>query len=439
MLDSGSLVSAATHARRTTLAFAVTAAFITYLDRVCISVAAPSMTADLGLTPMQMGYVFSVFALAYGVFEVPMGWFGDRFGQRRLMTRIVAGWSLFTVLTGLTRSFASLIAVRFLFGAAEAGAFPTLARALARWFPRRERGRSTGLMWMGARLGGSLAPPVAAGLIGLIGWRWTFGAFGLIGLAWCWTFWRWYRDDPAVHPGVNAAELAHIRSDQGSLESPKRIPWGAILTDGNLWVLFAMYFCSAYGFFFFVTWLPTYLMDEHGLSLGSSGLYSAIPLFAGAIACVVGGSLSDWLVRRIGMSWGRRLVGIGGFFLAAVGFALAARAGDALTAVLWMAFAQGAQDLTLPVAWAVCVDIGGRYGGTAGGFMNTASSLSAMISPISAAWLTAQFGSFGATFTAAAVVYLIGALLWLLIDPNRRVKDDSDAQDPVPVPTSHLA
>ncbi len=412
----------ATNARQITLALAVSAAFITYLDRVCISVAAPSMTADLGLSSMQMGYVFSVFALAYGIFEIPMGWFGDRFGQRRLLTRIVAGWSLFTVLTGVVRSYAALLAVRFLFGAAEAGVFPTLARALARWFPPSERGRSTGLMWMGARLGGSLAPPVAALLIGSVGWRPSFASFGVLGLVWCWVFWRWYRDDPADHPAVNEAELDYIRSGSAPQPEPASIPWGAMLTDRNLWTLFAMYFCSAYGFFFFVTWLPTYLMDEHGLTLERSGFYSAIPLLAGAVACVTGGVCSDWLVKRLGLRWGRRLVGIVGFGLAAVGFAFAATADNALSAVLWMAFAQGSQDLTLPVAWAVCVDVGHRYGGTATGFMNTASSVSAMLSPISAAWLTARFGSFDSMFVAAAIVYLVGALLWFFIDPERRVK-----------------
>jgi ACS family glucarate transporter-like MFS transporter len=415
-------VTSATHARRITLTFAVSAAFITYLDRVCISVAAPAMTADLGLSSMQMGYVFSVFALAYGIFEVPMGWFGDRFGQRRLLTRIVAGWSLFTMLTGLVRSYTALLAVRFLFGAAEAGAFPTLTRALSRWFPPSERGRSTGLMWMGARLGGSLAPPVAALLVGSVGWRPTFGSFGVLGLAWCWVFWRWYRDDPADHAGVNEAELSYIRSSEVPAEQPKAIPWLAMLADRNLWTLFAMYFCSAYGFYFFVTWLPTYLIDEHGLTLQRSGFYSAIPLLAGAVGCVAGGVFSDWLVRQIGLRWGRRLVGIAGFGLAAIGFALAATAGGALSAVLWMAFAQGSQDLMLPVAWAVCVDVGHRYGGTATGFMNTASSMSAMISPITAAWLTAKFGSFEPVFSAAAIVYLVGAVLWFFIDPERRVR-----------------
>ena len=411
-----------TNARRLTLIFAVTVAFVTYLDRVCISVAAPFMVADLGLSSVRMGYVFSAFALAYGLFEIPTGWIGDRFGQKRLMAPIVAAWSLLTILTGAVRGFATLAGIRFLFGAAQAGAFPTLTRALARWFPASERGRTTGLMWMGARLGGSAAPPVAALLIALIGWRSTFAALGTIGLFWCWLFWRWYTDDPADHPQVGELELAYIRSEGIPPAEASAVPWRRMLADGNLWALFGMYFCSAYGFYFFVTWLPTYLMNEHGLTLERSGLYSAIPLLVGAAACVVGGTFSDWLVRRTGLRWGRRAVGIGGFALAAVGFAMAAVAGEPLGAVLWMAFAQGAQDLTLPVAWAVCVDVGHRYGGTATGFMNTASSASAVISPISAAWLASQFGSFESMFWAATVVYGMGALLWLFIDPERRVQ-----------------
>ena len=416
----------ASNARRTVLAFAFAAAFITYLDRVCISAAAPAMTDELRLTATEMGYVFSVFAVAYGVFEIPMGWLGDRFGQRKLLTRIVASWSLFTMLTGVVRSLPALLGVRFVFGAAEAGAFPTMARALARWFPVAERGLTTGWMWAGARIGGSLAPPLAAWFVVTVGWREAFWAFGSLGLVWCFFFWRWYRDDPGDHAAVNETELAYIRAGRAPVPGhAERIPWGRLFTSKNLWALFGMYFCSAFGFFFFVTWLPTYLMDEHGLTLERSGWYSALPLAAGAAACLLGGGFSDRLVRRMGsLRWGRRLVGVAGFLLAAVGFAGAAYAGDALAAVLWLAFAQGAQDLTLPVAWAVCVDVGRRYGGTATGFMNTASSLSAALSPVVAAWLQQRFGSFSALFALAAGVYFIGALLWFVIDPE----DDLESQ-----------
>ena len=403
------------------LVFAFTAAFITYLDRVCISAAAPSISAELNLSTTQMGYVFSIFALAYGVFEIPMGWLGDRTGQRSLLTRIVGGWSVFTILTGVVRGYWSLLTVRFVFGAAEAGAFPTLARALSRWFPVSERGRTTGVMWMGARLGGSLAPPAAVFLITTIGWRETFAVFGTIGVVWCWLFWRWYRDEPSEHPGVGPSELAEIEAGRLDLLSSRKepLPLMRVLRSRNLWALFGMYFCSAYGFFFFVTWLPTYLMDEYGLTLERSGAYSAIPLFAGAIGCLAGGALSDWLVKKTGsLRWGRRIVGVAGFLLASAGFAGATVSHDPLAAVLWLAFAQGSQDLTLPVAWATCVDVGRHSGGTATGFMNTASSISAMLSPITAAWLQQTFGSFNAMFATAVAVYFMGAVMWFFIDPE---------------------
>ncbi len=395
---------------------------ITYLDRVCIAVAAPEMSRELGLSAMQMGYAFGVFALAYAIFEIPGGWLGDRIGQRKVLTRIVACWSIFTILTGMVRGYWALLATRFVFGAAEAGAFPNLSRALARWFPRSERARANGVMWMGARIGGSVAPPLAAWLIAVIGWRLTFGVFGLTGLVWCVVFRPWFRDDPADHPSVTAAELAAIRRDAAPPRPAASRPWRRICTSGNLWALFWMYFCSAYGFFFFVTWLPTFLMQDHGLTLEKSGLYAALPLGFGAAGCLAGGVVSDWLIRRTGnLKWSRRAIGVFAFVLAAAGFGLASMARDPLSAVLCLAFAQGAHDLALPVAWATVVEVGGRFGGATGGFMNMASSISAMLSSVSAAWLAAAFGSFHVMLAAAAATYFVGALLWLRIDPTQPV------------------
>ena len=174
--------------RNRVLLLAGLASGITYLDRVCLSAAAPAIMAELGLSNMQMAYAFSVFALAYGLFEIPMGWLGDRLGQRRMLTRIVGSWSVFTALTGMVWGYTSLVVVRFAFGAAEAGAFPSIARALARWFHSSDRGRVTGVMWMSARFGGAIAPPLATLLIGRLGWRLTFTTFGLLGAAWCMVF-----------------------------------------------------------------------------------------------------------------------------------------------------------------------------------------------------------------------------------------------------------
>lgn len=418
-----------TRARYTFLLLAFLVSFITYLDRVCISAAAPDMRGELGMSQMQMSMVFASFAAAYGIFEIPMGWLGDRFGQRKLLTRIVAGWSLFTVLTGMARSYIVLLATRFAFGGAEAGAFPTLARALARWFPQSERGRVNGYMWMGARGGAALAPPIAAWFILTMGWRETFYVFGCVGVIWCYFFWRWYHDNPADHPSVNAAELAYI--EQGTVQSPPKakVPWTMVFRNKTLWALFVMYFCSAYGSFFFVTWMPTYLMEEHGMTLQRSGWLAGLPMGIGALACLVGGTFSDWLIRRTGsLKWGRRIVGVGGYGLAAVGFGMAAQARDPISAVFWLSFAQGVQDLALPVAWATCVDVGGRLGGTATGFMNTASSMSAMVSPVIAAWLRETYGSFTVMFSSCIVIYFIASVMWMIIDPSSSIKVDGEEE-----------
>jgi len=408
--------------RRRLLVFGFFMAVITHLDRVCISAAAPAIARDLDLSRTQMGYVFAVFAFDYGILEMPAGWWGDRIGQRRVLTRIVACWSLFTILTGLVRSYWALVAARFIFGAAEAGAFPNLSRALNRWFPRTERARANGIMWMGARLGGSLAPMLAAWLITLVGWRLSFVIFGLTGIIWCLAFWPWFRDDPAEHPKMSAGELAEIRQDPPSPAPRAAHPWRRNFSSANLWALFWMYFCSAFGFYFFVSWLPTFLTEEHGLTLLRTGVYSTLPLGFGAAGCLAGGVLSDWLVKRTGnVRWARRSIGIAAFALAAAGFALASVARDPLAAVLCLAFAQGAHDLALPVAWATVVEVGGRLGGATAGFMNMASSCSAMLSATAAPWLAATFGTFHAMLAAAAVTYFIGALLWLRIDPAERV------------------
>jgi MFS family permease len=416
-----------TAARHRVLAMIVLVTGITYLDRVCISAAAPRMMAELRLSDLQMGYVFSVFALAYGLFEIPMGWWGDRVGQRKMLTRIVVCWSAFTALTGMVRGQLELVVARFVFGAAEAGAFPTAARSLARWFPLGQRGRVTGLMWSGARLGGALAPPLATAFIGWFGWRISFQIFAAVGMVWSAVFWSWYRDDPASHPAVNRAELELIRQEAGGVGSVSRspataAPWKRMFASGTMWALFWMYFATSYGFWFFLTWLPTYLMREHGQTGRQAGLLSAMPLTLGAVACLTGGALSDAVVRRTGsLRWGRGLVGLAGFTLTGLGFGAAALAKGPLAAVVCLTLAAGALDLAVPAAWAACLDVGGRFGGTTTGFMNTASSISAMISPLAAAKLFEHFGTFHAMFASAAAVYLLAGLLWLKIDPRRPV------------------
>ncbi len=185
-----------THARRTLLWLIFALAVITYLDRLCISAAMPSIADEFKLSPDQKGWVFSAFAIAYAAFEVPSGWLGDRFGARLALTRIVLWWSAFTALTGATVGFWSLVAIRFLFGAGEAGAFPNIARAVSRWFPQREQGRAMSVSFIGLAVGSAITPLIVFPLLEFQNWRWLFVEFGLIGALWCVAWHRWFRDQP---------------------------------------------------------------------------------------------------------------------------------------------------------------------------------------------------------------------------------------------------
>lgn len=408
--------------RHRVLILVALASAITYLDRVCLSAAAPAIMHDLGLSNIQMGYVFSVFPLAYGIFEMPMGWLGDRLGQRKMITRIVACWSGFTALTGMVVGYPGLLAVRAAFGAAEAGAFPSLARALARWFRPTDRAKATGIMWMATRLGAAIGIPLAAVLIGWLGWRFTFVVFGALGGCWCLFFWRWYRDDPAGHPAITASDLAYLGQNTNLASAPSGdgTPWKSLFTSVNLWSFFWMYFASSYGFWFLLTWLPTFLMRQFHISAQRSSLYAALPLAVGAVSSVIGGALSDWLVRRTGsLLWGRRLVGLGGYLIAAIGFAAAGVMQTPFSAILWLMIAELGLDLAVPVAWAACLEVGGSFGGTTTAFMNTASTISAAISPLAAAWMFVRFGSFTAMLMSAGAVYFLASFLWLKVDATQ--------------------
>jgi MFS transporter, ACS family, glucarate transporter len=398
------------------------AAAITYLDRACLSAATPVIMRDLGLSNMQMGYVFSAFPLAYGIFEMPMGWLGDRQGQRKMITRIVACWSGFTALTDMVMGYPGLLTVRFAFGAAEAGAFPSLARALARWFRVTDRAKATGIIWMASRMGAAIGIPLTAVLIGWLDWRLTFSIFGAVGGCWCLYFWQWYRDEPASHPAITSSDITYLGADAdlAIASTADGTPWKNLFTSANLWSLFWMYFASAYGFWFLLTWLPTFLMCQYQMSAQRSSLYAALPLAVGAVSSVIGGSLSDTLVRRTGsLLWGRRLVGLGGYLLAAIGFAATSVMHGAFGAIIWLMIAEFGLDLAVPVAWAACLEVGGKFGGTTTAFMNTASTVSAFISPLAAAWMFGRFGSFEAMLLSAGVVYLLASFLWLKVDATR--------------------
>ena len=402
------------------LTFAFLLAVVTYLDRVCISAAAPAIMEELHLSLQQMGIVFSAFTLAYSIFEVPSGWLGDVVGPRRVLTRIVLWWSGFTILTAAARGFTSLVAIRFLFGAGEAGAFPNVARSFSRWFPLRERGRANGVLFLGSRLGGMLSAPIALLLIERWGWRVSFVCFGLLGIVWAAAWQAWYRDRPEDHPAMSREELTWIQQD-GPAVSHGDTPWRALLTGANLYAICAMYFAFGYGLYFYFTWLPTYLIKELGFSRFSGGLFAALPFLLAGIADLTGGLITDRLSRSYGLRVGRCYLGATAFAAGALFLLASTMAVSPVAKAVLIALALASADLALGACWAVPLDVAPDHAGVVTGCMNTLGNLGGLVCPLVVAVAVDRWGSWTWPFYITAAVYASGALCWLAIDPTERL------------------
>ncbi|HEY3940674.1 MAG TPA: MFS transporter, partial [Bryobacteraceae bacterium] len=393
--------------RHKVLALAVCLAFITYLDRVCISVTAPAIMHDLSLTPVQMSFIFSAFTVAYALFEAPTGWWGDRVGPRRVLTRIVIWWSLFTMATASAAGFRSLAILRFLFGAGEAGAWPNVAKALSRWFPSGERGTAQGIFFMGAHLGGGVTPVLVTLLAKRLHWRAVFIFLSLFGFVWA-AVWRiWFRDDPADHSAVSAAELRHIRAGAIS-ERTNHISGFRMLRNPSVIAICAAYFTQGYGFYFYITWLPTYLLQTKGAGAGVIGFLAGLPLLLSVAADLLGGLTTDYLTRRCGFRIGR--CGVAGVSLAVASLAIAAAAMGSRSVFSACLIAVGAasSNFLLGASWGACVDLSGPNAGVVSAAMNTAGQIGGALSPIVFAWFTERWNSADA-LGIIAVLYLMGA------------------------------
>jgi MFS transporter, ACS family, glucarate transporter len=413
-----------TPVRHKVLAMTMALAAITYLDRVTISVTRPYIARDLGLSATQMGYVFSAFYVAYALFEIPTGWWGDKVGTRRVLARIVCWWSAFTVFTGAAFSYSSLLAIRFLFGAGEAGAWPNVARTFSGWFPRQERGTAQGTFFMGAHLAGGLTPMLVTVLLVYFDWRSLFALFGSIGFVWAIAWYRWFRDSPAEHPAVGAAERQTIQSglaaDAGlALDGTQ---WKRLLANRTVVCLCLMYFTQAFGGTFYVTWLPTYLAAR-GLSGMGGGVLAGLPLMLSAVADLLGGITTDRAVRRLGLRLGRIIVG-GGALAAAGMFTIAATLvlSPVLAAVL-IAFGGASSNFLLGAAWGTCIDIGGRRAGSVSAAMNTSGQVGSIVSPILIVTVVQRFSNWSAPIYVTGVLFLCGMLCWVWIDPTKPVSD----------------
>jgi MFS transporter, ACS family, glucarate transporter len=360
---------------------------ILYLDRICMAQAVKPIGNELGLSKNQMGDVMAAFTLAYGLFAVPVGRLGDKFGPRSVLGGIVLVWSAFTALTGAATGLLALLLVRFLFGAAEAGAFPNAAKVMARWFPASERGRVQGVMLAFAQVGAVIAPAAAAYLIDEVGWRFSFFVFGALGVAWVVGFWLWFRDDPAAHGGVNAAELARIRAEEAPhAVDPGPVPWGAIVTNRGIIVLSLIMIFGAFYTYFFYSWFPTYLQDARGLTNTQAGWLSSLVIGCSAVGMLFGGWLADRLSRTSDSVRARRYLGVCSYLVAAACLFAGIRSDDALSLALLWGASFCVMHVTLPNWWSVIIPQAGKHIGTVFGLANGIGVFGAMASQKFVGW-----------------------------------------------------
>ena len=408
-------ISNETFKRLAVLAALFSLSLILYLDRAAISSAKTSMATALSLSDAAMGAVFSAFALGYAFAQIPSGWFADRFGPRMALALVVALWSVFTVLTGVASGLGTLLVVRFLFGAAEAGAFPGSARVIYNWLPPRMHGIANGILFSGALVGGAVAFPFFQWLLGAHGWRTAFYLLGVPGGVWAFCWLIWFRDFPS--------ERAIARQEQEAVRSVYLV---VLLRSKAMVKAMAQYFVGNFTFFICISWMFPYLVQRYSLSPGQAAKYSMVPLLSGATANWVSGFLVDLLYRSRFRPWSRRVPAAAGFLLAACGVygvTLLDSPGSTISA---FAVATFGVEITISPSWAYCIDIARMNSGGASAAMNMAGSVGAFASANAFPLLYRLTGNSDAYFWIAAALNVLAAVCWLTMHSAQ----NSDAAEP---------
>ena len=406
-----------THVRHAVLGLTVAAYMITYMDRQVLAVTRPVIMKDLGISLLMMGNITFAFRIAYALFQIPGGWLGDRFGARRALTAVVTWWSAFTALTGLAWNAVSMLNIQVFFGLGEAGAFPIATRSLARWMRPTERGFAQGITHAGSRLGAALTPPIVVLIMAQYGWRAAFFVFGLVGVIWSIVWFSYYRNTPEEHTGVNQAERDLIGSGR---KRSDHIPWRMILSHGNLWILAVMYFCYNFNLNVYQDWFPTYLHDSRGMTLAKMGFYASLPLFAGVLGDLAGGTFSDMVLKRTGnVNLARRWVAIAGFLVSAAATIPAVLAHDPKVSVAFYCVAFFASNG--PSAFpGLSHSISAAILPAPSAVMNTLGNIGGALSAIVVTTAVSYF-DWKAPFMITSAMCIIAAILYLKIDAGKRI------------------
>ena len=410
---------------------------VSYLDRVNISIAGGAIVDAYRLTDQELGYVLSAMVAGYALFQTVGGSLADRFGARRVLAAGVVWWGIFTALTALVPARIAgalflFIAVRFLLGAGEAVIYPAANQFVARWIPVRERGIANGWIFAGVGAGAGLTPPLITYTMIHYGWRssfWVCAGIGLLAGA-VWFFAA--RDTPAEHPRVSEAELSAIQSGLtlGPANKPVTqkvrllVPWKRVVQSREVWAITVSYFCYGYVAWIFFSWFYRYLAKVRGLDLKASAFYSMLPFLAMLVCCLVGGTMNDRLTRRYGPRLGRCGVAALAMVVAAAFIAFGSQVQGARLASVVLAGGAGALYLSQSSFWSVTADIAGASSGSVSGFMNMGGQIGGAVTGSLTPWIAARYG-WTASFLVAAMLCLVGATMWLLVDPARTLEPEN--------------
>jgi MFS transporter, ACS family, glucarate transporter len=401
---------------------------ITYLDRVSVSLVGVRIKSAFKLSNAQFGWVLGAFALAYALFEIPSAALGDRIGQRVVFMRIVLWWSLFTALTGVTTGLLSLLCVRFLFGVGESGAYPNSSGTISRWLPSSETAKGISWLNIGASTGAAIAPLIVIPIAAAHGWRAPFFVNGFIGLIWVLVCFLWFRNHPSEMKKITKEEKSFIENNRRFINHGQPFPWKTAFKNRSLLALILAFYCCQWGNYFFIAWMPNYLQEGRHFSENDMKMTTTYLFAAGIIGALSAGVVSDWLVKRKGLKFGRRFIAVLSFVMMGGLLFLTGITSNNKIVVASLITAHLFYAPNVITSFSACIDIGGDYAGTVAGIMNCFGQLGAFFMAIIFGKIADITHSFTTPLFILSAVLFAGGLFWLFIDPGKlltgQIKDE---------------
>ncbi|WJV53275.1 MFS transporter [Prodigiosinella aquatilis] len=405
---------------------------INYIDRTVLSAAAPHLIDELSLNPETMGFIMAAFFWSYALLQIPAGWFADRFGQKKGLGLAVAWWSIATSMMGLSTGFKSLLALRLALGVGEAAAYPSNAGITARWFPDKERATVSGLFDSASKFGGAVAMPLIVWMIYMFDWRLTFLIIGSVGLLWVIAWYFIYSENPEEHKTISQQEVRLIRDGQARKHGDRSVrpmKWYKLLRYRNIWAMCIGFFTINYTSYFFITWLPTYLVKDKGMDFIKMGMIAALPLLCGMIVEIIAGWASDRIIHKkiLSLTTTRKLfLTIG--LLMALCIGIAPFTDSVSMTVFLLCVAKSGTTVAASQVWALPGDVAPKNSvSVVAGLQNSVSNMGGAIGPVVTGAIVATTGSFTWALVFSSVLVAIGILNYLLLMGKVEPIEDPDA------------